>query len=107
MRGDPKEDLTERFDGEGGSRHLLPSDPIRQSARDHPDDDEPSADILALVDEALATASADPDDEHKGIALLTLAGVRRALFPSAPPYRPQTASVDRSEAPQPLPVAAE
>jgi hypothetical protein len=43
----------------------------------------PDASLLARIDSALAAASAQP--EGRADALLGLMGIRRGLFPEAPP----------------------
>jgi uncharacterized membrane protein YccC len=43
--------------------------------------------LLARIDEALATLPGAPEGAGKGDALLGLVGIRRGLFPDAPPYR--------------------
>lgn len=46
------------------------------------------ADLLSVIDHALAEASAQTPTPHKPRIVLTIAGVRRALFPNAAPYSP-------------------
>ncbi|KAB1069960.1 FUSC family protein [Methylobacterium planeticum] len=47
----------------------------------------PPADLLAIIDEALEAVSADARQAAGRAALMGLVGIRRGLFPEAPPYR--------------------
>ncbi|MGN6551041.1 MAG: FUSC family protein [Pararhizobium sp.] len=62
------------------------------------------ADLLPVIDHALSEASAQEQTPHKARIVLTIAGVRRALFPNAEPYSPPP---PESEAIMPMPMAAE
>ncbi|MDB5616282.1 FUSC family protein [Tardiphaga sp.] len=44
--------------------------------------------LLQRIDYALAKAMTESDDAVRGDALIGLVGIRRGLFPDAPPYRP-------------------
>ncbi|GJE27824.1 FUSC family protein [Methylobacterium organophilum] len=48
----------------------------------------PPEDLLATIDGAIDAAAAAPREAAHRAALLGLVGIRRGLFPEAPPYRP-------------------
>ena len=47
----------------------------------------PPAELLAVIDAALDSAATDPHQTAHRAALMGLVGIRRGLFPEAPPYR--------------------
>jgi uncharacterized membrane protein YccC len=58
----------------------------------------PTPTLLMQIDRALSAVSAVPDGPHKRDPLLGLVGIRRGLFPEAPPYEPSTALAHPSTA---------
>lgn len=50
--------------------------------------DDPPAELLAAIDTALDAVAKEPQHPAHRAALLGLVGIRRGLFPEAPPYRP-------------------
>jgi len=63
--------------------------------------------ILEAIDDALAAVSAEGSARDKQSMLLTLAGVRRAMFPQAPAYRSPLEREETPPAPAQFAVAAE
>lgn len=61
------------------------------------DANEAPKDLLAMVDAGLDAAAADEKRADNRSALLGLAGLRRALFPNAPPYHPGASKTVGSE----------
>ncbi|MEJ1975883.1 MAG: FUSC family protein [Acetobacteraceae bacterium] len=55
----------------------------------------PEARLLACIDRALAAITAEPQGAPGRDALLGLVGIRRGLFPDAPPYAPLPKPPDR------------
>jgi len=48
----------------------------------------PGDDLLRAVDTAIGTVAASPPDGRRRIVLHALVGIRRGLYPAAPPYAP-------------------
>jgi uncharacterized membrane protein YccC len=59
--------------------------------------EKPSPDLLDTVDEALDAVSAEARQVPGQAALMGLVGIRRGLFPDAPPYRPTVPSTTHPE----------
>jgi uncharacterized membrane protein YccC len=59
--------------------------------------EKPTPDLLDTVDEALDAVSAEARQVPGQAALMGLVGIRRGLFPDAPPYRPTVPSTTHPE----------
>ncbi|MGY2051070.1 FUSC family protein [Methylobacterium sp. JK268] len=72
------------------AEHVAALDRVLDGVARHYSRDRPDADplILEAIDAALRRIGARPGPEGRRDALLGLAGLRRALFPDAPPYAP-------------------